>query len=61
MLNRFEYLYTLILAYYYTHNSKYINKWKELVLKWIKSETKKMTNSYKIKVKINENLVLQEK
>lgn len=54
MLNRFEYLYTLILAYYYTHNSKYINKWKELVLKWIKSETKKMTNSYKIKVKINE-------
>lgn len=35
MLNRHEYLFDLIIAYYISRNDTYLIKWKELILHWI--------------------------
>ncbi|HLR36142.1 MAG TPA: alginate lyase family protein [Tissierellales bacterium] len=37
MLNRHEYLYCLIIAYYLTRDESYIRKWIEIILHWIKN------------------------
>lgn len=37
MLNRHEYLYSLIISYYLTGDESYIKKWIEIILHWIKN------------------------
>lgn len=37
MLNRHEYLYSLIIAYYLTEDKSYIKKWIDIILHWIKN------------------------
>lgn len=44
MLNRMEYIDKLIIAYYITLDEKYIDKWKEIIQKWMKRNNNKIKN-----------------